>query len=270
MEIKTAELIYFSPTGTTRKTVRAVAEGTGVSILRETDLTQKENRAQSPEISADLLILGVPVYAGGVPPFLLPCLRGLRGGGQPTVLVAVYGGIDCGIALNQLSEILTGCGYMPAAAGTFIGEHSFSTSAVPVAQGRPDARDLAAAKEFGKKSVHKILAAKNASGFSLRIPEGKVPLPGRLFPKSAAKLFARAPQFRAKFCPRCGACARICPMDAIDPKTLQVDKKACIRCFACVRVCPKGARTISFRFGSAVPLFLQRESGARKEPVCYL
>lgn len=270
MEIKSAELVYFSPTGTTRKIVRAIAEGSGIAVLRETDLTRKENRVQAPGVSADLLILGVPVYAGGVPPFLLPCLSAMRGGGRPAVLTAVYGGIGYGAALKQLASTAESCGFVPAAAGALVGEHSFSTPGSPVAAGRPDAQDLAAAREFGRSILRKLGAAKDTAGLSFRIPEERIPLPGRILPKSAARLFALPPRFRGKFCPRCGACARVCPVGAIDPQTLRVDGRVCIRCFSCVRVCPKGQRKISFRFGTLVPRFLQWESRERKEPLCRL
>ncbi|WP_411677193.1 EFR1 family ferrodoxin [Caproicibacter sp.] len=270
MELKTVELIYFSPTGTTRKTVRAVAEGTGASILRETDLTRKENRVPLPAACADLLILGVPVYAGRVPAFLLSCLNGMDGGGRPAVFVAVYGGIDYGVTLNELAEIAEARGFVPAAAGAFLGQHSFSTPDFPVEAGRPNEKDLAAAQEFGRKITQKLLAAKDASALSFLIPKGKIPLPGRILPKSAAKAFARPPRFQLEFCPRCGACARICPMGAIDPNTLRIDEKACIRCFACVRACPKGARAVQFRFGSLPGRFLQRESKQKKEARYFL
>ncbi|MFQ8889322.1 MAG: hypothetical protein ACLR7Z_14215 [Bilophila wadsworthia] len=37
MEIKRVHIAYFSPTGTTKRTLRAVAEGFGCSELSETD-----------------------------------------------------------------------------------------------------------------------------------------------------------------------------------------------------------------------------------------
>lgn len=45
---------------------------------------------------------------------------------------------------------------MPVAAGAFVGEHSYSTPATPIAQGRPDARDLIAATAFGAQVREKL------------------------------------------------------------------------------------------------------------------
>ena len=45
MEIKRVHIAYFSPTGTTKRTLRAVAEGFGCSELSETPRRDPENRA---------------------------------------------------------------------------------------------------------------------------------------------------------------------------------------------------------------------------------
>ena len=40
----------------------------------------------------------------------------------------------------------------------------------------------------------------------------------------------------------CGACARLCPMGAIDPKNVSNVPGTCIKCQRCVRKCTKGAK----------------------------
>ena len=45
MEIKRVHIAYFSPTGTTKRTLRAVAEGFGCSELSETDWADPKSRA---------------------------------------------------------------------------------------------------------------------------------------------------------------------------------------------------------------------------------
>ena len=49
MEIKRVHIAYFSPTGTTKRTLRAVAEGFGCSELSETDWGDPKSRAAIPE-----------------------------------------------------------------------------------------------------------------------------------------------------------------------------------------------------------------------------
>ena len=94
-------------------------------------------------------IFAVPVYGGHVAPVALERLREIRGEGTPAVVLAVYGNRSFDTAVAELASFVAGRGFVPVAAGAFVGEHSYSTPETPIAQGRPDARDLAAATAFG-------------------------------------------------------------------------------------------------------------------------
>ena len=50
------------------------------------------------------------------------------------------------------------CGCIPIAGAAYIGEHSFSSSELPIAEGRPDASDLIHAKLFGRRINEKLIA----------------------------------------------------------------------------------------------------------------
>lgn len=68
MEIKRVHIAYFSPTGTTKRTLRAVAEGFGCSELSETDWADPKSRAAILKTGPDeLVITGMPVYYGRIP-----------------------------------------------------------------------------------------------------------------------------------------------------------------------------------------------------------
>lgn len=46
-------------------------------------------------------------------------------------------------------------------------------------------------------------------------------------------------------CVQCGRCAKVCPVDAINPAARAVDNASCVRCLACLNVCGRQA----VRFG---------------------
>ena len=109
-------------------------------------------------------IFAVPVYGGHVAPAALERLREIRGEGTPAVVLAVYGNRSFGTAVAELASFVAGRGFVPVAAGAFVGEHSYSTPETPIAQGRPDARDLAAARAFGAQVREKLAKTEPSPG----------------------------------------------------------------------------------------------------------
>ena len=60
-------LLYFSPTDTTARIVKAVGEGVKQN-WKEYNLTLPANREKPPAFGEhDLVVIGVPVYGGRVP-----------------------------------------------------------------------------------------------------------------------------------------------------------------------------------------------------------
>lgn len=137
-------------------------------------------------------IFAVPVYGGHVAPAALERLREIRGEGTPAVVLAVYGNRSFGTAVAELASFVAGRGFVPVAAGAFVGEHSYSTPETPIAQGRPDARDLAAATAFGAQVREKLAKTRpSPAGTRKRHPTPQQP-PGQ--PKPAAWMQPRPPQ----------------------------------------------------------------------------
>ena len=56
------------------------------------------------------------------------------------------------------------------------------------------------------------------------------------------KFLKAKPKTDLSKCTNCGACARLCPMGAIDPKDVSSVPGTCIKCQRCVRKCTKGAK----------------------------
>ncbi|SHJ61949.1 hypothetical protein SAMN02745216_01985 [Desulfatibacillum alkenivorans DSM 16219] len=63
--------------------------------------------------------------------------------------MVTYGNREYQDALLELHDIAAEQGFIPVAGGAFVAEHSYSLPSRPIAHGRPDANDIAAAKDFG-------------------------------------------------------------------------------------------------------------------------
>lgn len=226
------QLVYFSPTGTTRKVARAVARGLGAPTLPDCDLTAPEARCDLA-LTAGVAVLGVPVYAGRVPELFLERMRGLTGRDVPAVLVAVYGNREYEDALVELRDLAAARGFRVVAAGAFIGEHSYSTAERPIAAGRPDAADLELAADFGRR-----VAAKLARG-DLAVPAIRGDVPYR----ERKRFGGVAPETDPGRCILCGACAAVCPTGIVSVSDrVRTRAEDCIMCCACIRACRYGAR----------------------------
>lgn len=236
MKIAKIHLVYFSPTGTTRATVRNIARGLrGEQVIehdwtlpagRETELTVPEN---------DLVVFGMPVYGGRIPS---PFHGGLPSVGSAlAVSVVVYGNRDYDDALIELVNQCEEAGFHTLAAGAFVARHSLNPR---MGTGRPDADDARREILFGENIMRKIEGLESVRMLERIEVKGNVPY--REF-----KPMPLAPDLNSKRCIACGKCAAGCPVQVISPLTFRlVEPKKCIFCNRCVVSCPKQARGLSF------------------------
>lgn len=259
MRIDKITLAYFSPTRTSRTYAKAFAAATGLPVGScELDVTH-ETLSPVTLTDNDLLVIAVPVYGGHVAPLALKRLDSLHGDATPAVLLTVYGNREFGSAHRELSEFLTARGFITVAAGALIGEHSYSTAATPIAPGRPNAKDLLQTARFAK-NVAKKLSLQSAPA-AIDISKLKHPatpplsiLQFALFVLDYRRRNKRKPvqitaQADTSLCKNCGACVKVCPVQAIpsdDPT--RTDAERCIKCAACVKCCPASARSIDTPF----------------------
>lgn len=271
MNARSITLVYYSPTGTTRRLLHAMANGLAPDSIEEIDLTTVASR-QRDEIAVhgDMAIIGVPVYEERVPPVVEPLLPRLRGRGQPAVVVAVYGNVGPGIVLPQLSRACEVARLHVVAGATLIGEHSFCHDALGIARGRPDQADIAAATGFGTRVKQCLASITGLHAHQSPSLPGKLPAIARLLPRGIAKKFTASPRVDASSCTRCGACVVACPAGAIDPGSLVINEKTCTRCFACVRACKDEARSITLKHSWLVRRFLGAAIVTRREPRLFL
>jgi ferredoxin len=266
VNINTVNLVYFSPTRTTRKVLEAVVQPFQVEAVKHFDLTPPEARTRVfGEMQDQLTIIGAPVYGGRLPADAVQRLRRLKGSGTPAVVVVVYGNRAYEDALLELNDLVTAAGFRPIAGGAFIGEHSFASESVFIANGRPDGQDLGKAVEFGKAVQEKMQGIDMLDG----MPPLKVP--GNSPYKEWNKWLGVSPITREGVCIRCETCVAVCPTGAISMReALITDPGACIVCCACVKACPTGARVMEHPRVKRSQEWLSTNCYERREPETFL
>lgn len=263
MEIKEVKLIYFSATGTTQKVLDSIAKGIDIEDVEHINLTLSKGTQQSiSPFSDELVIIGAPVYGGRLPVDAVNRFKQLSASNTLAVLIVVYGNREFEDALLELKNLSIELGFKPVAGGAFIGEHSFASEDVPIANGRPDSRDLQEAMAFGEKIKAKVSAMPSpGSQMDLEIP-GTFP-----YEAAGARPMAVSPVTREDTCTLCGTCAEVCPTTAISvDEAVNTEIENCIRCCACIKSCPEGARVMEDGMWKKIANWLNENCRARKEP----
>ena len=244
--IKNISTLYFSGTGTTKKVVLSLAEnlskkmGESIAISHK-DFSLPAGREEAPSFNEDdIVIVGVPVYAGRVPNVLLKYLNSVKGNGALAVAVVLYGNRNYDDGLIELADILQEDGFKVVAAGAFIGEHSFSDI---LAKNRPDESDMKIVADFAGDIYNKIA---NNEVFPDLLVTGEKPYRKYYQPKdrygNPFEFRLITPQTNKETCIDCKLCAEICPMGSISFDDTSVLTGICIKCCACVKGCPVGAK----------------------------
>lgn len=245
MTVHSIAAVYFSATHTTQTVVERiaahVAETLGVPH-RTVDFTLPGARQQTYEFAADeLVIFGVPVYAGRIPNLILPFVQSVfQGADTPAVPVVLYGNRNYDDALIELRNELENHGFRTIAAGAFIGEHSFSRI---LGAHRPDTEDLKLVDLLADKVSERVQKEE--------LPAQPIPVTGcdpirpYYTPRDRAGNPVNILKVKPKTseaCVQCGLCAQLCPMGSIDPEDPSHVPGKCIKCCACVKGCPVGAK----------------------------
>lgn len=222
--MKKVTLVYFSPTGNTRKSVEAMAAALGgtAEVLDVTTQPAPARRFGRDEV----VIMGAPVYAGRIPAVARERLAGLSADGATCLVVMTYGNRHYDDALLELADLAAAQGFAVAGAAALVGRHTFGE----IQTERPDAADLAADAAF---AVRALSRGENAPAPAI---------PGNR-PYREGGSGGKFRPLTSDACVRCGLCVKECPVHAIADDCVTI-ADTCLSCFRCIRRCPKGAKNM--------------------------
>ena len=268
---KTINAMYFSPTDTTKKVVSGILKEISEKIDREIiindiDFTLPGARIKPVSfLEEDVVILGVPVYAGRVPNVLINYLKSITGNGALAIPVVVYGNRNYDDAMIELKDILESNGFKVIAAGAFIGEHSFSMT---LAKNRPDEKDMAIVGNFADQIYSKITGE-----IQTVVVNGNRPYRKHYMPKnkdgSPVDIRKVTPKTNSH-CIDCKLCVNVCPMGSIDADDVSKLNGICIKCGACIKKCPSQAKYYDDKDYLRHKQELESEFTSRREPELFI
>lgn len=233
MKFEKAYAVYFSTSDNSKKTALAVAGGIAPEV-EKIDITDNAVMPSKTQFGPDeIAVFCAPVFSGRIPAVAMKKFFAIKGSNTPAVVLVNYGNREYDDALLEMVDNLKLNGFVPVAAGGFIGQHTFGE----IATGRPNVEDLAEAEEFGKKIAEKLSSAKTACEVTAVEVKGNRPY------KAYGKPMFQ-PLADQELCINCGACAVKCPAAAIslEEPSSAPDPQKCISCFKCIKVCPTAAR----------------------------
>lgn len=235
MKMNELKLVYFSPTGTTRKVIMEAARNIDLKSVSFDLTVHKEKKPVLQFKKNDFVIFGIPVYSGRVPQTFLEYFDTLKGDNTPAALMATYGCREYEDALLELKTEVENRGFKVIGAGAFPVEHSIVRS---IGLSRPNKSDMKIIADFGIQLNRRLKQEESFDGFNIQVPGNS---PYRKY--SRTPLYPKTDVSR---CTECGACAKSCPSGAIssaDPK--KTNNKKCISCLKCVRGCKQKARYVN-------------------------
>ena len=158
MKFNKVTAVWFSPTGNTRKVVQTVADTLAAALQlprADVDLTLPAGRGEAHSFGPeDLVVFGTPTYAGRIPNKMQPTFAAqFHGEGTAAVALALYGNRSFQDALSELNDLLRENGFVTVGGASVVSEHVFSDK---LAQGRPNADDLAALTDFAQQLAERL------------------------------------------------------------------------------------------------------------------
>ena len=235
MKMNELGLVYFSPTGTTRKVIIETARNIDLKSVSYDLSIHKEKKPNLHFKGNDFVLFGIPIYGGRVPATFLEYFETLKGDNTPAALIATYGCREYEDALLELKNEVESRGFKVIGTGAFPVQHSIVRQ---IGMSRPNKADLKVIADFGIQLNRKLRNAVDFNNVDIQVPGNN--------PYKKYGTIPLVPKTDVNLCTECKACAKACPAGAIsmeNPK--KTDKKKCISCMKCVYSCKKKARYVS-------------------------
>ena len=245
--------VFFSPSGTTKKVLNQIASNFDEENVI-CDLLYFDGEKEFA--SDDIVIVGMPVFAGRIPKIAAERFSKLTGNNTKAIAVVNYGNAHISDALLELVDLLKENNFDVIAAASTISHHSIFDG---VAIGRPDDQDIEKVNEFTQKAIEKI---ENGGSLEAEIPGNRPYVDYKKLP-----FIVSCDESKCVFCLEC---VSVCPQKAIpDDDPAAVDLDLCSRCTACINICQEDARGFSGEaFETKKPAF-ESANAERKEPEFY-
>lgn len=235
MKINELKLVYFSPTGTTRRVIMEISRHIGLKSVSFDFSVYKTKKPVLKFAENDFVLFAAPVYAGRVPALFSEYLENITGKNTPAAVIVTYGCREYEDALLEMKTIAESRGFKVIGAAAFPTEHSIVPT---IGARRPNKEDMKVIGEFGVELNRRIKNEQDPGQVQIQVPGN--------FPYRKYSPAPFTPKTDSTRCTECGSCAKVCPAAAIslkDPK--KTDHKKCISCMKCIRVCKQYARSVS-------------------------
>lgn len=235
MKTNELKLVYFSPTGTTRRVIMETARHIGLKSVSFDFSVYKTKKPILKFSENDFTLFAAPVYGGRVPALFTEYLENVTGKNTPAALIVTYGCREYEDALLEMKTTVEAHGFKVIGAAAFPTEHSIVQT---IGARRPNKEDMKVIGEFGVELNRKLKSETSFDQIQINVPGNT--------PYRKYSTIPLTPKTDVSKCTECGYCAKVCPAGAIslkDPK--KTDAKKCISCMKCIRVCKQYARSIN-------------------------
>lgn len=245
MEISKIYSIYFSPTGSTKNICNKLCQKSSKVLNKnyeEIDFTLMDKRKKIYKFGKNnLIIFGMPTYAGRLPNKIMPDVKKSFIGDQtPVINVQTYGNRNYDDSLIEQRIILEENGFISIGGMAAVCRHVFSNK---IAKNRPDQNDSKKMDDFIINIFEKIKSSKKLRAEKFKgdynLTKYYQPLKENL---EKANFLKAKPKTDIDKCTDCKICAKVCPMGVIDYNDVSTINSPCIKCQACIVKCPENAK----------------------------